>query len=129
MRENKIIGLNESNFVNSKTPIIKIKLNLPSNTPINDTLYLASNLNGWNCADSNYTFTRTSNTTAEIMITVPEKFDGNIEYKVTRGSWNKSECNENGAGNVGEHGAQNHSIDINGSGYCSLDVINWTDLY
>lgn len=126
--DNKIIGLNESNFVNSDKPIIRIKLNLPSNTPMTDTLYFASNLNGWNSADSSYSFTRTSSKTAEIMITVPEDFDGNIEYKITRGSWNKSECNENGSGNVGEHGAQNHSVDISGSGYSSIDIQGWTDL-
>ena len=126
--DNKIIGLNESNFVNSDKPIIRIKLNLPSNTPMTDTLYFASNLNGWNSADSSYSFTRTSSKTAEIMITVPEDFDGNIEYKITRGSWNKSECNENGSGNVGENGVQNHSIDISGSGYSSIDIQGWTDL-
>lgn len=126
--DNKIIGLNESNFVDSDKPIIRIKLNLPSNTPMTDTLYFASNLNGWNSADSSYSFTRTSSKTAEIMITVPEDFDGNIEYKITRGSWNKSECNENGSGNVGENGVQNHSIDISGSGYSSIDIQGWTDL-
>lgn len=129
LNENKIIGINPSAFVNSSNPIVKIKLNLPSNTPMSDTLYLASSLNGWNPADSTYTFTRTSETTAEITFVVKENIDDEIEYKVTRGSWEKSECNSSGLGNVGEYGAMNHTLDICGSGYVQTEIINWTDLY
>lgn len=129
LNENKIIGINPSAFVNSSNPIVKIKLNLPSNTPMSDTLYLASSLNGWNPADSTYTFTRTSETTAEITFVVTENIDDEIEYKVTRGSWEKSECNSSGLGNVGGYGAMNHTLDICGSGYVQTEIINWTDLY
>lgn len=129
LNENKIIGINPSAFVNSNNPIVKIKLNLPSNTPMSDTLYLASSLNGWNPADSTYTFTRTSETTAEITFVVTENIDDEIEYKVTRGSWEKSECNSSGLGNVGGYGAMNHTLDICGSGYVQTEIINWTDLY
>lgn len=129
LNENKIIGINPSAFVNSCNPIVKIKLNLPSNTPMSDTLYLASSLNGWNPADSTYTFTRTSETTAEITFVVTENIDDEIEYKVTRGSWEKSECNSSGLGNVGGYGAMNHTLDICGSGYVQTEIINWTDLY
>lgn len=128
--DNKIVGLSTSNFVNSNNPVIKIKLNLPSNTPMEDTLYLASNLNGWNPADSCYSFTRTSETTAEIIFDIPKDFDDNIEYKITRGSWKSGECNANGSEYVGEHGALNRTIDIiYGSGYYKIDIINWEDLY
>lgn len=129
---NKITGISPSSFVNGNYPTIRLKLNLPSNTPMTDTLYFASNLNAWNPADSNYTFTRTSSTTAEIMITVPEDFVGKVEYKITRGGWECSECNASGSGYVGEDGGQNHTLDIyanSGSGYCPLDIINWTDFF
>lgn len=129
LNDNKIIGLNPSDFVNSSNPIIRIKLNLPADTPVSDTLYLASNLNGWNPADSNYTFTRTSKTTAEITFIVTENIDDEIEYKITRGSWGASECNAGGLGNVGEYGAMNHTLDICGSGYVQTEIINWTDFY
>lgn len=129
LNDNKIVGLNPSDFVNSSNPLIKIKLNLPTNTPMSDTIYLASNLNGWNPADSNYTFTRTSKTTAEITFIVTENIDDEIEYKVTRGSWETSECNAGGLGNVGEYGAMNHTLDICESGYVQTEIINWTDFY
>lgn len=129
LNDNKVIGVNQSEFVNSSNPVIKIKLNLPANTPMSDTLYLASSLNGWNPADSNYTFTRTSETTAEIAFIVTENIDDVIEYKVTRGNWEKSECNASGLGNVGEYGAMNHALDICGSGYEQTEIINWVDLY
>lgn len=129
LNDNKIIGINPSDFVNSSNPLIKIKITLPTNTPMTDTLYLASNLNGWDPADSSYTFTRTSKTTAEITFIVTENIDDEIEYKITRGSWSTSECNASGLGNVGEYGAMNHTLDICGSGYVQTEIINWTDFY
>ena len=130
LTENKIIGLNSSNFVNSINPVISIKLNLPTNTPESDTLYLASDLNDWNPADRSYTFTRTSKTTAEITFTVnPESIETPVEFKVTRGSWQTGECNANGEGNVGDYGVLNHTFDIYGSGLYIVNIADWTDLY
>lgn len=128
--DNKIIGLNSSNFVSNSFPVINIKLNLPTNTPESDTLYLASDLNDWNPADSSYTFSRTSKTTAEITFTVyPESIETPVEFKVTRGSWQTGECNANGEGNVGDYGVLNHTFDIYGSGLYIVNIADWTDLY
>ena len=128
--DNKIVGLNSSNFVCNSFPVINIKLNLPTNTPESDTLYLASDLNDWNPADSSYTFTRTSKTTAEITFTInPESIETPVEFKVTRGSWQTGECNANGEGNVGDYGVLNHTFDIYGSGLYILNIAGWTDLY
>lgn len=128
--DNKIVGLNSSNFVCNSFPVINIKLNLPTNTPESDTLYLASDLNDWNPADSSYTFSRTSKTTAEITFTVnPESIETPVEFKVTRGSWQTGECNANGEGNVGDYGVLNHTFDIYGSGLYIVNIADWTDLY
>lgn len=128
--DNKIVGLNSSNFVNNSVPVINIKLNLPANTPESDTLYLASDLNDWNTADNSYAFTRTSKTTAEITLTVnPDRIETPVEFKVTRGSWQTGECNANGEGNVGDYGVLNHTFDIYGSGLYIVNIAGWTDLY
>ena len=130
LSDNKIIGLNSSNFVNNSIPVINIQLNLPANTPESDTLYFASSLNEWNPCDSSYTFTRTSKTTAEITLTIdPKSIETPVEFKVTRGSWQTGECNENGEGNVGDYGVLNHTFDIYGSGLYMVNIADWTDLY
>lgn len=129
--DNIITGFDSSNYINDNNLKIRLKLNLPENTPMSDKLYFVSNLNGWSADDENYVLTRTSKTTAEIIVSIPENFDEIVEYKITRGSWDKGECNADGFGNVGENGNQNHTLDIYGDwggGYTQMNIINWTDL-
>lgn len=127
---NTITGLKPSNFLCSDYLAVRVQLNLPPDTPLTDTLYFASELNNWNPADTSYSLTRTSETTAEIIIDIPKDITHNIEFKITRGSWDKGEINENGQENVGEQGNINHILNIYGdygSGYCSFDIKNWKD--
>lgn len=127
---NTITGLKPSNFLCSDYLAVRVQLNLPPDTPLTDTLYFASELNNWNPADTSYSLTRTSETTAEIIIDIPKDITHNIEFKITRGSWDKEEINENGQENVGEQGNINHILNIYGdygSGYCSFDIKNWKD--
>lgn len=125
---NKIFGLDPEHYINSNQHYVKIQLELPPDTPITDKLYLASNINGWNVADSNYVFTRTSETSAELLLNVPMEFLLNTEYKITRGSWSKCECNEDGSGNVGDLGAQNHMLNALDTGYYKINISAWTDM-
>lgn len=60
----------------------------PDYTPAEDTLYLVSNYNNWNPKDSIYQFQKLSNGEYKICL---ELLDSTLQYKITRGDWNKVE--------------------------------------
>ncbi len=69
---------------------VKIELINGANADKNETLYLAGSFNGWNPADPKYSFRPGSS----LNITLPA---GGFEYKLTRGSWDRSECKADGS--------------------------------
>lgn len=66
---------------------------LPANTDKNETLFLASNLNGWKADDSQFKFNKNSD--GFYTLKIPSQKE-KVEYKVTQGSWDFSETDENG---------------------------------
>jgi AraC-like DNA-binding protein len=64
---------------------------LPGATHSNDTLFLCGSFNGWNPNDKRYIVTKQLN--GQLSITLPQG-SGKIEYKFTRGSWNKVETDQ-----------------------------------
>lgn len=66
---------------------------LPSNTPKNDTIYLASSINGWDTHSSKFVF-RPGNS-GKYILNLPNGVDS-FEYKICRGSWLNVEVNANG---------------------------------
>jgi len=66
---------------------------LPSNTPKNDTIYLASSINGWDTHCSKFVF-RPGNS-GKYILNLPNGVDS-FEYKICRGSWLNVEVNDNG---------------------------------
>jgi len=67
---------------------------LPANTPIQDTIYLASSVNDWDTKNSDFMF-RADNS-GRLSLILPEHA-GSIEYKICRGSWLNVEVKANGA--------------------------------
>lgn len=105
------------------TSTLTIKAQLPANTPMNDTIYLASNINGWKPSDSSYTLTRTSQTTAEITIDATSMLGKTFEFKLTRGSWSNCECKSDGTKK------ENNMVSIiNAKDEFSFTVGGWADL-
>lgn len=68
---------------------------LPSNTDKNAKIYLASNLNGWKADDSQFEFNKSAD--GFYTLKIPSQKE-KIEYKITKGSWDFSETDENGNG-------------------------------
>jgi len=66
---------------------------IPSNTPVNPTIYLAGSINTWNPADANYVMQPDG--LGNRTIVIPEG-TGTVNYKFTRGSWPTVEGNANG---------------------------------
>jgi AraC-like DNA-binding protein len=72
--------------------IIKID-KLPSNTPIQETIYLSGSFNQWNFADPNFAFNRDTLGQYSLLL---KGFSVPFEYKITRGDWHAVECDSLG---------------------------------
>jgi predicted alpha/beta superfamily hydrolase len=66
---------------------------LPAKTPIKDTVFMASSLNGWNPHDYSYAFKLDSN--GKLSLTINNTVDS-FEYKLCRGNWNEVEVDLTG---------------------------------
>lgn len=78
--------------VNCEKVIIRLG-KLPRETPPGQPIYLAGSFNNWQPNHPNYRFKKAENGTYYFAI---NKTDHEIEYKITRGSWDAEEVNENG---------------------------------
>ena len=66
---------------------------VPAGTPPGDNIYLAGNFNAWNPGDEDYKLAKAVDGTYQITI---RPAPGNLEFKFTRGSWQKVEGNAQG---------------------------------
>lgn len=86
---------------------------LPANHPQSDKIYVAGNFNNWNPADANYLI---DSNQIKFVAT------GTIEFKFTRGSWQKVEkgkyCEE----------IKNRSIAVTRDTVVEIKIENWADL-
>ena len=93
-------------------------LQIPSNTPQNAIIYMASNINSWNAAGT--VVQNLGN--GQYQITIPEGI-GTVEYKFTRGAWPSVEGNANGSY------LPNRSFTFSGNPQVlNLTVQSWEDL-
>ena len=79
----------------SFTAQVKLIVTVPSTTPENTKIYMASSLNSWDPTDSGFELKKT--TAGKYELHIPEN-SGNVEYKFTQGSWETAEGNESGKG-------------------------------
>jgi predicted alpha/beta superfamily hydrolase len=93
---------------------------IPSNTPLNATIYMAGSLNQWNPGDANYTLQ--ADGSGNRIIVIPEG-TGTVEYKFTRGSWPSVEGNATGGF------LPNRTFTFTGSPQTiNLTIQSWEDL-
>jgi predicted alpha/beta superfamily hydrolase len=85
----------------------------------NEALYIAGSFNGWNPASAQYKMQQNENGNWYIdLIFKP----GNYEYKITRGSWEKTECAADGK-DIG-----NRSINASGNPQpLTISIAGWRD--
>ena len=79
----------------SFTAQVKLIVTVPSTTPENTKIYMASSLNSWDPTDSGFELKKT--TAGKYELHIPEN-SGKVEYKFTQGSWETAEGNESGKG-------------------------------
>jgi len=66
---------------------------IPENTPDTAVIFAAGDFNGWQPGDDNYAFTTYENGTYDLTF---EPMLGQLEFKITRGSWESVEGNADG---------------------------------
>ncbi|MEO8794487.1 MAG: alpha/beta hydrolase-fold protein [Daejeonella sp.] len=91
---------------------------MPPKTEASATIYLAGSINNWNPADSLYRFKNTAANKFELVLNLPS---GINEYKITRGSWDKSEVKLNGSP------ASNRMLFVAKDTIVELSVEQWQD--
>ncbi|MCH2085124.1 MAG: helix-turn-helix domain-containing protein [Saprospiraceae bacterium] len=92
---------------------------LPLNTPVRDSIYLASSSNKWRADHPNYRFQK--NADGNFELTIPQNND-NFEYKITRGDWKKVEANAGGWPIMNRKYSQNNGQEVH------ISVSAWEDL-
>lgn len=87
-----IIALTLSTVVKAQVTRIEIK-NIPISNHVSGVIYAAGSFNNWNPKDEKFKFQKddTGNYFIELKLA-----NGNYEYKITRGGWDKVECKKGG---------------------------------
>ncbi len=98
---------------------VTILLKVPSNTPINDSVFVAGDFNNWNPGNSIHKLTKVNDSIFTIIL--PAR-TGTILFKFTRGEWPKGEVTKTG-GSVA-----NRSFTFGNGQTINLSVGNWEDL-
>ena len=93
---------------------------LPSQHPKDAPVYLAGSFNNWNPANENFRFKQDNNNPYYLDISLPA---GTIEYKITRGGWDKVECKKDGKG------IDNRTLTIAGDVSTTLAIEAWQDQF
>ena len=92
----------------------------PSNTPLISELFLAGNINNWNAGDQNYIFEKTNDQVYELVLDIAA---GDLEFKITRGSWTSVEGNASGEYRPNRNYTYSGQPDT-----LTIEVLSWEDL-
>lgn len=92
---------------------------VPSNTPMDDNLYLAGSFNGWNSGQRRYRFTQADD--GKYYLTLKDAWRS-MDYKITRGNWRTQEVDKNG------EIIPNRFFEYTGIDTVKISVKNWQDI-
>lgn len=112
-----IIFLFSSLVINAQNTIVISQV--PESTPDNATLYLAGSINDWDPGSASWTFSQED---GNYVLQLPEGIDPVFQGKITRGSWQTVEGNENGGF------MPNRTFDFSSSDVIEIEVLSWEDL-
>lgn len=99
---------------------VTININsVPANTPPNDDIYIAGSFNGWDPGSSSYKLTKINATFFTITLA---SGNGTIEFKFTRGNWNRVECKADGSFQP------NRTFTYGNGDTLNLSIEGWEDL-
>ncbi|MBK9731417.1 MAG: T9SS type A sorting domain-containing protein [Chitinophagaceae bacterium] len=92
---------------------------VPVNTPVTDNIFIAGTINGWDPGAANFQLTKISATNYTITLA---SGTGTIEFKFTRGIWDKGECKSDGSF------LPNRTFTYGNGETINLTVEGWDDL-
>ena len=99
---------------------IRIEIgSLPSNNPVNSSIFIAGSFNSWNPQNKNFQFQKSEKGYFLELSLNP----GSYEYKITRGGWDKVECTKEGK-DVG-----NRTLKVAAGANVEISVEGWKDLF
>ena len=93
--------------------------NLPKNTPPGEAAYLSGNFNDWQANNPKYKFKKSPKGFYYIDLA---KYDEGVEFKITRGSWQTEETDNNG------DRIPNRQFKFGSQDTVDLDVPGWVDI-
>ncbi|MCR5889565.1 T9SS type A sorting domain-containing protein [Hymenobacter sp. J193] len=94
---------------------------VPATTPPDATVYIAGSFNSWDPGSAAHSLAK--NTDGTYQITLPASVTGKLEFKFTRGSWDKVETSAQQAD------VSNRTYTVTGAAATvELQVANWKDL-
>jgi hypothetical protein len=108
-----------ADMTEAKPDKVVLILQVPKNTPSQDPVYLANNLNSWTSGDKNYQFQLNKN--GQLFYAFPRK-NLQIDYKITREGWNTVEVDKNG------YDISNRQLDLSKVDTVFLEVARWKDM-
>ena len=91
---------------------------VPAQSASDSNLFVAGSFNDWNPGDKNFRFQKGANGNYAMNAKLN---DGDYEFKITKGSWEKVECNKAGAG------IQNRFFKLSSDTTINLVVDEWQD--
>jgi metallo-beta-lactamase class B len=106
-------------FVSKSQVVIHIA-SIAENTPEDATIYFAGNINGWNPGDPAFALEKRAD--GDHWIDLPDG-NGTLEFKFTRGSWDKVESNGHGGFRPNRTYSYGFGVDT-----LHLDILGWEDL-
>lgn len=98
--------------------VTMIVTSLPANTPAGDSIFIAGNFNGWNPGNPAYVLYPNTNGHPQIVI----EGSGAIQFKFTRGNWQKVEGNATGSY------LPNRIFTFGTADTLFLTILSWEDL-
>lgn len=106
-------------FLSSHAQKTILITNIPESTPENAELFLAGDVNDWNPGNDSWVF---SILDGIYSLQLPESSETVFEGKITRGSWQTVEGNENGGF------TPNRTFDFSATDTIEIEVLSWEDL-
>lgn len=94
-------------------------VSVPANTPTTDDIYIAGTFNSWNPGNTSYKLTKIDTDLYTITL---DSSNGTIEFKFTRGNWDKVECKADGSFQP------NRTFTYGNGDTLSLTIAGWNDL-
>ena len=93
---------------------------LPQYHAADSDIFIAGSFNGWNAQDTDYQFLKDPQGNYYLNLSFTE---GNVEYKITRGSWDKTECKKDG------DPVSNHILKVEKDTTIKVDIEDWSDRF